>query len=216
MPPTIGNGAHYLLTITDYATKVSFVRLIKHKDEISAEVIKFCKFIYTQYGIKIKRWLSDGGTEFNIARNYCKSEGMAWDLTQAYASNINGSAKKIGNDIIRKGFAILHDSGLKKSLWGLCIKTASYLRNKSPNASLDSKIPYETLYNVKPDVSHLRIIGSLVYTYIPKKKRLKHESHINLSIFVGYTDTERLVKVYDPHKRTVKSYKDVVIDEILR
>jgi hypothetical protein len=55
-----------------------------------------------------------------------------------------------------------------------------------------------------------------VYTHIPKEKRLKHESHTNLSIFVGYTDTERLVKIYDPHKRTVKSYKDVVINETLR
>jgi hypothetical protein len=47
MPPIIGNGAHYLLTMTDYAIKVSFVRLIKYKDEAFAEVIKFCKFIET-------------------------------------------------------------------------------------------------------------------------------------------------------------------------
>jgi hypothetical protein len=196
--PTIGNGAHYLLTMTDYATKASFVRLIKHKDEASAEVIKFCKFIYTQHGIKIKRWLSDGGTEFNMANDYCESEGMAWGLTHAYVSDMNGSAEKIGSDIMRRGFAILHDAGLKKSLWGLCMEAANYLRNRSPNASLDGKTPYEALYNVKPDVSHLRIIGSLVYTDVPKEKRLKHESHTNLDIFVGYTDTERLVKVYDP------------------
>ena len=96
------------------------------------------------------------------------------------------------------------------------MEAANYLRNKSPNASLDGKTPYETLYSVKPDVNHLRIIKSLVYTHISKKKRLKHESHINLSIFVGYTDINRFIKVYDPLKRTIKSYKDVVIDEILR
>ena len=96
------------------------------------------------------------------------------------------------------------------------MEAASYLRNRFPNASLDGKIPYEALYNIKPDVGYLRIIGSLVYTHVFKKKRLKHESHINLNIFVGYTDTERLVKVYDLYKRTVKSYRDVVIDETLR
>jgi hypothetical protein len=96
------------------------------------------------------------------------------------------------------------------------MKAANYLRNRSLNASLGGKIPYETFYNAKPDVSYLRIIKSLVYTHILKEKRLKHESHINLSIFVGYTDTDRLIKVYDPHKRTIKSYKDVVIDETLR
>jgi hypothetical protein len=96
------------------------------------------------------------------------------------------------------------------------MKAANYLRNKSLNATLDGKIPYEALYNAKPDVSYLRIIGSLVYTHISKKKRLKHESHTNLSIFVGYTDTDRFIKVYDPLKRIIKSYKDVVIDETLR
>jgi hypothetical protein len=96
------------------------------------------------------------------------------------------------------------------------MEAANYLRNRSPNASLGDKTPYEAFYNAKPDVSYLRIIRSLVYTHIPKKKRLKHESHTNLSIFVGYTNTNRLVKVYDPYKRTVKSYRDVVIDETLR
>jgi hypothetical protein len=197
-------------------TKITFVRLIKHKSDASAEVIKFCKFIYIQFGIKIKRWLSDGGTEFNKVKTYYEEKGMLWGLTQAYDSDMNGGAEKVGGDIMRKGFAIFHDAGFPMILWGLCMEAANYLRNKSPNASLDGKIPYKALYNVKPDVSYLRIIRSLVYTHIPKKKRLKHESHTNLGIFVGYTDTDRLIKVYDLLKRTIKSYKDVVIDEILR
>jgi hypothetical protein len=96
------------------------------------------------------------------------------------------------------------------------METANYLRNKSLNASLDGKTPYETLYSMKSDVSHLRIIKSLVYTHIFKKKRLKHKSHTNLSIFVGYTDINRFIKVYDLLKRIIKFYRDVVIDETLR
>ena len=96
------------------------------------------------------------------------------------------------------------------------MEAANYLRNKSLNASFNGKTPYEALYSVKPDVSYLRIIRSLVYTHIFKEKRLKHESHINLGIFVGYTDTDRFIKIYDPLKRTIKSYRDVVIDETLR
>ena len=79
MPLAIANGAHYLLTMTDCATKIIFVRLIKHKSDVSAEIIKFCKLIYTQFDIKIKKWLSDGGTEFNKAKAYCENEGMLWD-----------------------------------------------------------------------------------------------------------------------------------------
>jgi hypothetical protein len=116
MPFAITNSAYYLLIITDYATKTTFVRLIKHKSDASAEIIKFCKFIYTQYGIKIKRWLSDGGTEFNKAKAYCEEEGMLWGPTQVYASDMNGGAEKVGGDIIKRGFAILHNASLPITL----------------------------------------------------------------------------------------------------
>jgi hypothetical protein len=129
---------------------------------------------------------------------------------------MNSGAEKVGDNIMRKGFAILHNASLLIILWGLCMEAANYVRNKSLNASLDGKTPYEALYNVKPDVSHLRIIRSLVYTHISKKKRLKHESHINLGIFVGYTDINRPIKIYDLLKRIIKSYRNVVIDETLR
>jgi hypothetical protein len=51
MPLTITNGAHYLLIITDCVTKVTFVRLIKHKNDAFAEIIKFYKLIYTQLAV---------------------------------------------------------------------------------------------------------------------------------------------------------------------
>jgi hypothetical protein len=50
-----GPNTYYLFTMTDCATKTTFVRLIKYKSDASAEIIKFCKFIYTQFGIKIKK-----------------------------------------------------------------------------------------------------------------------------------------------------------------
>jgi hypothetical protein len=76
MSLAIINGAHYLLIITDYVIKTIFVRLIKYKSDASAEIIKFCKFIYIQFDIKIKRWLSDGNTEFNKAKAYCEKKGI--------------------------------------------------------------------------------------------------------------------------------------------
>jgi hypothetical protein len=78
MSSAIANGVYYLLIMTDYITKTIFVRLIKHKSDVSVEVIKFYKLIYIQFSIKIKRWLSDGGTEFNKVKAYCEEEGIFW------------------------------------------------------------------------------------------------------------------------------------------
>jgi hypothetical protein len=58
--------------------------------------------------------------------------------------------------------------------------------------------------------------ASCIRIFFNKKKRLKYESHINLGIFVGYIDIDRFIKIYDSLKRTIKFYRDVVIDETLR
>jgi hypothetical protein len=38
-------------------------------------------------------------------------------------------------------------------------------------------------------------------------------SHTNLGVLVGYTDTDRMITVYNPTKHTLKAFRDVVIDE---
>jgi hypothetical protein len=45
------------------------------------------------------------------------------------------------------------------------IKTAVYLKNRSPIKSLLDTTPWESLYKEKSDLSNLRIIGSLVYCH---------------------------------------------------
>src|SRR5260370_38836217 len=60
---------------------------------------------------------------------------------------------------------LLIDTHLPEELWVELVKTIVYLRNRSPTRTLDQLTPYECLYKRKPDVSHLRIIGSAVYCH---------------------------------------------------
>ena len=98
----------------------------------------------------------------------------------------------------------------------MVIKSARYLKNRSPTKALDGQTPYQAINGSKPDVTNLRIIGSLAYAHVPQEKRKKLDSHTNIGIFVGYTNTDRMVTIYDPIKRTVKDYRDVIIDESKR
>src|SRR5450755_1321855 len=215
MTPTVKEGAHYVIVFTDYATKVCWVRLIKMKSEAAGEVIKFIKLMKNS-GSSVRRFRSDGGTEYHHAKAYCDQEGIMWTTTQAYAPDMNGSSEKANKDLMTKALALLQDAHLPKSLWGEAIKTVCYLKNRSPSSALGGYTPYEKARNEKPDVSHFRVFGSLAYTHVPKEKRTKLMSHTNLGVFVGYTDTTRLVRIYNPASRTVKEYRDVVIDETKR
>jgi hypothetical protein len=54
---------------------------------------------------------------------------------------------------------------------GRGIHYAIHIRNLSPTRELDEKVPYHAWTDRKPDVSHLRIFGSVAYANMPKKVR---------------------------------------------
>jgi hypothetical protein len=60
--------------------------------------------------------------------------------------------------------AMVYDQGLPLFLWAETFCTAVYIQNKSPHSILGSKTPEEMYIGMRPDVSHLRIFGS-VYCY---------------------------------------------------
>jgi hypothetical protein len=65
----------------------------------------------------------------------------------------------------------------------------------------------------KPEVSHLRIFGCLVYVYIPKDKRSKLDPLGKKGIFVGYNETSKAYRVYIPGHKQIEISRDLTFDE---
>ncbi|GAX85117.1 hypothetical protein CEUSTIGMA_g12537.t1 [Chlamydomonas eustigma] len=103
-------------------------------------------------------------------------------------------------------------SQVSKNLWAEAVVAANCLRNCSPTTG-HTKTPWELFYNVKPDVSNMRIIfGSIAYVHTSKELRKKLDPKGKPGIFLG---------CYEPHAKAyqvlvdgkVKISKDVVVDE---
>jgi len=47
----------------------------------------------------------------------------------------------------------------------------AYLHNRSPSRPLNGITPYEKRTGSKPDLSYLRILGCVVYSFIRKEER---------------------------------------------
>jgi len=58
--------------------------------------------------------------------------------------------------------------------------------------------PKEAYSGKRPDISHLRIFGSLVYMLVMKDARKKLQLTAEVGIFVGYTDMPHNYRVYLP------------------
>jgi hypothetical protein len=66
-------------------------------------------------------------------------------------------------------------------------KLLVYVDNRSITKALGDMTPYEKLLGAKPDVSKLRVCGSVAFYHVPKpKQRNRLEMRAKPAIFLGY------------------------------
>ena len=96
--------------------------------------------------------------------------------------------------------------------------TACYLQNCTASKHCDGRTPYEVMFNMTPDVSHLRVFGSVWYQLIQKKQHdpYSHKATCDVGIFAGYDRQSPGYLVYIPHKKGVWLYFKSNIREFRR
>jgi hypothetical protein len=65
----------------------------------------------------------------------------------------------------------------------------------------------------KPELSHLKIFGYLVFIHIPKEKRNKLEPSEKKRIFVGYCKVSKAFGIYIPGHCHIEINRDMTFDE---
>ena len=93
------------------------------------------------------------------------------------------------------------------------VVTATYLKNRWPTMNHRNMTPEEAWTGSKPSVSHLRVYGSLCSVHIPDQKRTTLDAKSWEGILVGYSETSKGYRVWDPKRRTVVVARDVIIRE---
>ncbi|KAK3023537.1 hypothetical protein RJ639_044891 [Escallonia herrerae] len=76
------------------------------------------------------------------------------------------------------------------------------------------KSPFELLYNVKPDVSHLRVFGSICFVHVSKSDRTKLDPKSKKCLFIGYDLNRKGWRCMDPVTKRCITSRNVVFDEV--
>jgi len=85
--------------------------------------------------------------------------------------------------------------------------------NRSPHTALGGKTPYEAWYGSKPNLGHLRVFGCRAVAHVSDELRTKTDWTSKSSpncIFIGYSETENLFKLWDVDKRDVIRKHDII------
>lgn len=209
-------GARYFLLIKDRVTCYREVYFLKTKDsdEVVTRIDGHIRMIRTQTGNKVKTLRTDNGREFvnQEMEKLLSRMGITHEKTVPYTPEENGSVERDNRTIVEMARTMLHAASLPPSLWAEMVNTAVYLHNRVPNRK-ETTSPFELMTGKKPRVDHLRVIGSVTFTVIPKSQRTKWEKVSWTGRLVGYGNSTRFYRIFDPKNKQVFVCKDVKVIE---
>lgn len=121
-----------------------------------------------------RRLRVDLGGEYKSTEmaNWMKEKGITAEVTTTEQHEQNGVAERLNRVLMDKLHPMLLGADIDKIWWPEALRTANYLRNRSPTAKL-SCTPYEMWFKDKPDLSHIRVFGCTAYALKTQDKRKK-------------------------------------------
>lgn len=208
-------GSRYFLLFEDDFSKMTFVYFLKSKDETFEKFKEFKALVENQKNKQIKIFRTDNGGEFcsKEMESFLKRNGIIHQKTNPFSPQQNGVVERMNRTIVEKSRCLLFEAGLEKFLWAEAVNTSVYLRNRQVVSGTNFKTPYEIWMGHKPDISHIRVFGSMAMVHMPKEKRLKWDKKATKTLLVGFSEDVKGYRLYNKEERKIIISRDVVVDE---
>ncbi|KAJ8897110.1 hypothetical protein PR048_002456 [Dryococelus australis] len=159
------DGFRYFATFLDDCTHFSVICLIKNKSDVCDATRNYIVEAESKWNSHVYILHCDMAGEYvaNELTNWCRERGIKIDYALAATPQLNGRAERLNRMLMDKTRALLLDSNLEKELWGEALRTAAYLLNRNPSATVDTT-PAELWYGKRQVQSNLKLFGSLAHT----------------------------------------------------
>ncbi len=166
----------------------------------------------------IERLKSDYGLELQShkADEWIEREGIIFEPSAPYSEEQNSVFERMGRTIMDMTKATILEGNIDDELWPELVLAMTYVKNSRPTKVLQNLSPYEAFTQDHPDISHLRVLGSTVYVFLPEEERsLKSEKWATRALkrtLVGY-DGHTIYRVHIKEQNKVVRVKDLQIFE---
>jgi hypothetical protein len=141
----------------------------------------------------------DQGGEFARSEDFRKivsKPGHVVEPTGSDTPSQNGRVERLNQTFGMMVRSLLYSSGLPPRFWSDALLHSVYLKNRLWHSAI-RRTPYEVYFSEKPDLSHLRVFGSLVTSRVSGDGPAKLDLHTFHGVFLGYTATDLNVRYYD-------------------
>lgn len=202
--PVAKDGFKYALAFTDDYSSTVFVYFLKAKSDTTKATERFLADI-SPYG-RVKCIRSDNGTEYTGQdfQSLLSKNSIRHETSAPYSPHQNGTAERNWRTLFDMARCMLIESNLPKELWTYAVMTAAVIRNRC-FSNRTKQTPYYLLTGKKPNLSRMRLFGSVCYAYKHDKKKL--DSRCEKGVFVGYDKNSPSYLVYYPNTRKVFKHR---------
>lgn len=172
---------------------------MKHK------ILKFKAYVQNQFKMSIEHVRSDNGGEFvnHFLLHLFLSSGVIHQTSCPHTPEQNGIVERKHRHLIETTIALLLQAQLPTVFWLEALSTAVYLANRLPHSALNFQVPYVLLHKVHPNYHQLKSFGCLCYPWLRPYSSHKLVPRSTSCVFLGYCDTTKGYKCYDPLTKKV-------------
>jgi hypothetical protein len=185
--------SRYFIIFVDDATRMTWVYFLKSKgaEEVLRVFQHFKALVEKEAEAPIRRFRCDNGTgEYNnqLFKDFLSSSGITFEPSAPYTQNQNSVSKRAIRTIVEKARSMLLNAKLSEGFWEEAVRTAVYLKNRSPTKAVDSMNPFQAWSGQKPELSHLRPFGCDICVFIHPNLRTKWKPKAKSCTFIGYVE----------------------------
>ncbi|CAL2264786.1 unnamed protein product [Prunus armeniaca] len=157
-PITAPSGVRWFVTFIDDCTRMTWLYLLKNKNEVFSRFQSFHKQMKTQFNAQIQILRSDNGGEFvnHDFQTYFQQHGIIHETTCPQTPQQNGVAERKNRHLLETARALLIGAHVSRHHWDDAIVTAVHLINRMPSGVLTFKTPLQVLAQHRPLPSVLK------------------------------------------------------------
>ncbi|CAI7760569.1 unnamed protein product [Closterium sp. NIES-54] len=213
--PEREKGSKYFITFLDDFSRLSWVTLVKTKDEV-AKVFK-CWICYAEREAraKVKILRSDRGGEYmgKDLESFLEDKGITHQLSVAYTPQQNGAAERLNRTLIDLARAMLAHAQLDHTWWGAAVQYANWVKNRMGSKGLEGKSPYFMWTRKVLSVSMARVWGCMTQFKVPDQQWRKLDPKAQWGIFLGVSERSKAWMLWSVADQRVVECRYVVFHE---
>jgi hypothetical protein len=209
-------GSKYCLVIVDDYSHLTWVFFLQEKSQTQEILKRFLRQAQNVFGLRIKKIMSDKGTEFKNSQieGFLEEEGIKYEFSSPYTPQQNGVVVERKNrTLLDMASTMLDEYKTPNRFWAEAINTTCYSINRLYLHRILKKTSYELLTGKKPNVSYFRVFGSKCFILIKRGRNSKFGSKAVGGFLFGYDSNTRPYRVFNKSTGLVEVSCDIVFDE---